>query len=284
MLPTPYVDFIEAIKKEIPKDNIITDPLRTTAYGTDASFYRLIPKVVLHVENEIEVRLVLKEANERKLPVTFRAAGTSLSGQSITDSILVRLGRGWSGYKIFDNASKIQLQPGIVGGHANVLLAEFDKKIGPDPASIDCAKIGGILGNNASGMCCGVEQNSYQTLDAMRIILADGTVVDTSDDKSKADFRRTHGNLLDQLAGLRNQVLNNQELEDRIRYKFKIKNTTGYSLNALVDFEDPFDIMIHLMIGSEGTLGFISDVVYQTVVEHKHKASALILFKDMHSA
>lgn len=282
MLPAAYVEFIQVIKQLVPKENIITDPLKVTAYGTDASFYRLIPKIVLHVENEKEVQLIIKEANKRNLPVTFRAAGTSLSGQAITDSILVRLGRGWSNYKIFDNAEKIQLQPGIVGGHANVLLAEFDKKIGPDPASIDCAKIGGILANNASGMCCGVEQNSYQTLDSMRIILADGTILDTSDDKSKAEFERNHSQMLENITALRQKVFTDKALEERIRYKFKIKNTTGYSLNALVDFEDPFDIMTHLMIGSEGTLGFISDVVYKTVVEHPCKASALIFFKDMY--
>ncbi len=284
MRPEVYTEFIDAIKAIIAKDRIVTDPLMVTAYGTDASFYRLIPKVVIHVKNEQQVQLIIKEAGKRNLPVTFRAAGTSLSGQSISDSILVRMDNNWSNYKIFDNAEKIQLQPGIVGGHANVLLKEFDKKIGPDPASIDCAKIGGILANNASGMCCGIEQNSYKTLDSMRVLLADGTIVDTSDDKSKAEFKRSHRPFLDAISKLRQKVLDDESLKERISYKFKIKNTTGYSLNALVDYEDPFDIMIHLMIGSEGTLGFISDVVYRTVVEHRHKASALIFFKDMYDA
>ena len=227
------------------------------------------------------MQLILREAGKLQLPVTFRAAGTSLSGQAITDSILIRLGPGWNRYRVFDNAGKIQLQPGIIGGQANRILAEFDRKIGPDPASIDSAKIGGILANNASGMCCGVEQNSYRTLDTMRIILADGTIVDTGDDKSKAACQKNHPQLLEGLAALRHRVLVDTELTERIRYKFKIKNTTGYSLNALVDFEDPFDIMQHLMIGSEGTLGFIADVVYRTVVEHRHKASALIFYPDI---
>ncbi len=230
------------------------------------------------------MRLILREASKLRLPVTFRAAGTSLSGQAITDSILVRLGQGWRKYRVFANAEKIQLEPGIIGSHANAILAEFDKKIGPDPASIDTAKIGGILANNASGMCCGVEQNSYKTLDSMRLVLADGTAVDTAEDKSRAEFERSHGPLLDQLKQLRARVLADTQLAERIRYKFKIKNTTGYSLNALVDFEDPYDIMIHLMIGSEGTLGFISDVVYRTVIEHRHKASALIFYPDVKTA
>ena len=284
MLPERYQTFYQKIVQTISKKNIITDPLRTITFGTDASFYRLIPKIVINVENEKEVQLILREANKLQLSVTFRAAGTSLSGQAITDSILVRLGKGWRKYRVFDNAEKIQLEPGVIGSQANAILAEFDKKIGPDPASIDSAKIGGILANNASGMCCGVEQNSYQTLESMRVVLADGTAVDTAEDKSRAEFERSHASILEKLSQLRTRVLADQQLSDRIRYKFKIKNTTGYSLNALVDFEDPYDILIHLMIGSEGTLGFISDVVYRTVVEHRHKASALILYPDVKTA
>ena len=83
---------------------------------------------------------------------------------------------------------------------------------------------------------------------------------------------------MDKIAGLRDKVKADPALTERIRHKFKIKNTTGYSLNALIDFQDPLDIMAHLMIGSEGTLAFISSVVLKTVVEHRHKASALVLF------
>jgi D-lactate dehydrogenase len=284
MLPEKYETFYRKIVRTISKDKVITDPLRTITFGTDASFYRLIPKIVINVENEKEVQLILREANRLRLSVTFRAAGTSLSGQAVTDSILVRLGQGWRKYRVFDNAEKIQLEPGIIGSQANAILAEFDKKIGPDPASIDSAKIGGILANNASGMCCGVDQNSYQTLASMRVVLGDGTAVDTAEDKSRAEFERSHGDLLEKLSQLRAKVLADTQLAERIRYKFKIKNTTGYSLNALIDFEDPYDILIHLMIGSEGTLGFISDVVYRTVVEHRYKASALLFYPDVKTA
>lgn len=284
MIPEKYNKFIKKIAGEVDDDQIITDPLRTITYGTDASFYRLVPKVVINVRHEHEVKTILRVANAMQLPVTFRAAGTSLSGQAVTDSILVRMGDGWRQSRIFDNAGKILLGPGLIGSQANVMLAQFGRKIGPDPASIDSAKIGGILANNASGMCCGVEQNSYQTIDSMRIVMADGTVVDTADDLSRASFARTHAHVLEGLAALRTRVLGNDELSDRIRYKFKIKNTTGYSLNSLVDYEDPFEIMTHLMIGSEGTLGFIAEAVYKTVVDHKFKASALLFYPDVATA
>jgi D-lactate dehydrogenase len=268
----------------IPESRLVSDPLRTLAYGTDASFYRLTPKLVVEVVDEDEVVRTLRLAGEWGTPVTFRAAGTSLSGQAVTDSILIRLGTGWRRQRVDAEGAEITLQPGVIGSHANARLAAFDRKIGPDPASIDAAKIGGIAANNASGMCCGTAQNSYKTLNSMRVVLADGSVVDTGDPESRKAFAATHKELLDDLDSLARDTRDNTPLADRIREKFRIKNTTGYSLNALVDFEDPFEVLQHLMIGSEGTLGFISEITLRTVEEHRHKASALILFADIHTA
>ncbi len=284
MLPAFYSAFLTALREFVPASRIYTDPLRTLAYGTDASVYRLTPKIVVDADSEDEVAGLLRLARRHKIPVTFRAAGTSLSGQAVTDSVLVRLGRGWQDWSINEDASRIRLQPGIIGARANQLLAAFDRKIGPDPASIDTCKIGGIMANNASGMCCGTSDNSYKTLISARLILADGTLLDTADAKSRAAFADTHGQVLEGLADLHARILADAPLAGRIRNKFKIKNTTGYSINALVDFDDPFDILQHLMVGSEGTLGFIAEVTYRTVPEYRHKASALLLFPTVHAA
>ncbi len=284
MLPTAYEDFYKELKAFIPATRLIRDPLRTLAYGTDASMYRLIPKLVVQVESEEEIRRILPLAHTYGTPVTFRAAGTSLSGQAITDSVLLQLGDGWRGWRINEDASAISLQPAVIGGHANRYLAPYKKKIGPDPASINACQIGGIAANNASGMCCGTAQNSYNTLQSMRLILADGTLVDTGDPASRQAFANSHGELLARLAELGRRTRADTVLAERIRTKFKIKNTCGYSLNALVDFEDPFEIMQHLLIGSEGTLGFVAEITYHTVVEHTHKATALLFFPDVKTA
>lgn len=273
-----YQAFHDQLKSFIPDTRLISDPLRTLAYGTDASFYRLIPQIVVRVESADEVSRIVTLAADSGIPVTFRAAGTSLSGQAITDSVLIQLGDGWNNYEISDDASSIKLQPGVIGGHANKYLAPFNKKIGPDPASINAAKIGGIAANNASGMCCGTAQNSYRTLKSMKLVLADGTQLDTGCEQSLAAFRTSHKGLLDALDALARQTRQNDVLRDRINHKYRLKNTTGYSLNALVDYEDPIEILQHLMIGSEGTLGFMSEITYQTVDEFPDKASALIFF------
>lgn len=279
-----HTAFYNELLSHIPKERIYKDPLQVLAYGTDASFYRLIPKMVVDAESEDEVLQILKLADTHRVPVTFRAAGTSLSGQGISDSVLVRIGDAWRNYRITENATRFIVQPGLIGSHANRALLPFGRKIGPDPASIDSAKIGGIVANNASGMCCGVAENSYKTLDSMRLALYDGTLLDTACEASKKEFEKKHPEIINGLSTLRNRVMADDDLSQLITKKFKIKNTTGYSLNALVDFEDPYEILQHLMVGSEGTLGFISEVTYRTVVEPKYKATTLAMFPSLKDA
>jgi len=284
MLTGSYLILHQRLSEKIDPKRMFHDPLFTLAFGTDASFYRMIPKIVVKAKDEQEISFILEETNKLELPVTFRAAGTSLSGQAISDSVLVIAGEHWKKYKILSNGEKIRLQPGLIGSKVNNLLAPYKRKIGPDPASINSAMIGGIAANNASGMCCGTADNSYQTVAGMKIIFYDGTVLDTCDSQSKTAFQKKHPQIISELTQLGQSVKENIPLADRIRHKFKIKNTTGYSLNALVDFGDPFDIIEHLMIGSEGTLGFIAEITYRTVEELPFKASAMIVFHDIEKA
>ncbi|MCE5984004.1 FAD-binding and (Fe-S)-binding domain-containing protein [Pseudomonas sp. LF19] len=273
--------FLDSVARLIPGERRFDDPLSTLAFGTDASFYRLIPKLVVRVESEDEVVALLKLAQRERVPVTFRAAGTSLSGQAISDSVLIVLGDNWNGREIRHQGQQIRLQPGVIGAQANAWLAPFGRKIGPDPASINACKIGGIVANNASGMCCGTAQNTYHTLAGMRLVLADGTRLDSEDPASVAAFEQSHASLLDELTRLARETRANTELAAKIRHKYRLKNTTGLSLNALIDYDQPLDILSHLLVGSEGTLGFISAVTYDTVVDHPNKASALIVFPDV---
>lgn len=292
-----YAAFVAEISEFIPSARQFSDPVRTFAYGTDASFYRLNPKLVVKVHSEEEAVRLLPIAKKHGVPITFRAAGTSLSGQALTDSVLVKLshtGKNFRNYTVHGDGSSITVEPGLIGGEVNKILASHKQKnnlpvqykIGPDPSSIDSCMVGGIVSNNSSGMCCGVSQNTYHTLKDLRVVFVDGTVLDTSCPDSRAAFLSSHKDLVAKVVDLAERIQTDKQLSSLIRRKFAIKCTTGYSLNALVDFptDDPIEIIKRLIIGSEGTLGFVSQVTYNTVPEWPNKASAFVMFPHVKDA
>ena len=265
----------------IPSERIYTDELRTLGWGTDASFYRQIPKVVIRSDGEEEVSKIIKACRDNKMPFTFRAAGTSLSGQSCTDSVLIVAGKHWEGFTLSPEGDSIKLQPGIVGARVNEILKPYGRVFPPDPASIGSAMVGGIVINNASGMNCGVHANSDRMMVSARIILTDGTVLDTGDKASREQFARSHPEFLKKIEALRDKVRADKELADRISKKYAIKNVTGLNLRPLIAYDDPFDIIAHSMVGSEGTLAFLSEVTMKTLIDYKYKASAMVYFLTM---
>ncbi|HSO36546.1 MAG TPA: FAD-binding and (Fe-S)-binding domain-containing protein, partial [Labilithrix sp.] len=263
---------------------VLTRPIDVVAFASDASVYRLVPRAVVRPRSEDEVRALFALSHARKVPLTFRAAGTSLSGQAITDGILVDLASGWDRVDVLDDGLRVRVQPGAIGGHVNALLRPHGRRIGPDPASIDACMMGGIVANNASGMCCGVAESSYHTLDAIRVVLPSGLLVDTSDPDAGALLRASAPELDAGLRALRERILASPPLAERIRAKYRIKNTTGYAINALLDHESPVAMLAHLLVGSEGTLGFISEAVLRTVPEAPWKRTGLLLFEDAATA
>ena len=270
--------------KILKADQIKCDPIHRYSFARDASFYRLIPKAIVQPEKNKDIQALFKFANQNVIPLTFRAAGTSLSGQSTTNHILVDISHGWKSIQIKNNGKQITLQSSIIGGHANIALKKYDRKIGPDPASINSCFISGIVANNASGMCCGTLHNSYNTLHSMRIILPNGSIINSAHSNADEILKTNEPVLYSGLLDLKQRVQNNYKLSQTIRKKFSIKNTMGYSLNSFLDFESPVDILIHLMVGSEGTLGFISEVTLHTISNPKFKATGLLLFKNLTNA
>ena len=273
--------FLSDLRQFMPSERIYTDELRTLGWGTDASFYRQIPKVVIRSDGEEEISKIVRLCQKYKLPFTFRAAGTSLSGQSCTDSVLIVAGKHWEKYEIGENQETVRLQPGIVGAKVNEFLKPYGRVFPPDPASIGSAMVGGIVINNASGMNCGVHANSDRMMVSARIILTDGTVLDTGDEESRRNFRNTHPEFLKKIEALRDKVRANKELAERIAKKYSIKNVTGLNLRPLIAYDDPFDIIAHSMVGSEGTLAFLSEVTMKTLIDYKYKASAMVYFLTM---
>lgn len=279
-----YEHFLKAIEAFIPKERIYKDYLRRFAWGTDAGFYRLTPQAVIIADDEEEVSRILRTASAHAVPVTFRAAGTSLSGQSVSDSVLIVASHNWDRWSLSEKSDCITLQPGVVGAKVNEYLKPFKRKFGPDPASIKSCMVGGIVANNASGMSCGTCYNSDRMLQSARLVFIDGSVLDTSDQQSRNDFSRTHSNLISMILELRDDINADHDLVQRIRTKYSIKNVTGLNLLPFLNYSDPIDIILHLMVGSEGTLAFISEVTMATLPLLDLYADAMVYFNDMAEA
>jgi D-lactate dehydrogenase len=268
----------------LPAERVLTRPIDRAAYACDASFYTLTPAAVVRPIDTSEIRALHDWSRRNRIPLTFRAAGTSLSGQAVTRGVVVDVSRHWKRLAIEDGGRRVRVGPGVVGGFVNAHLARYGAKLGPDPASIESCMIGGIVANNSSGMCCGTELNAYRTLESLRFVLPSGTEIDTAAPDADAALAAAEPALVAGLTSLRDRVRSDAALVARIRSKYRIKNTMGYALNAFLDFGAPLAILWHLLVGSEGTLAFIAEAVFRTIPDLPRKSTSLLLFPDVPAA
>jgi D-lactate dehydrogenase len=235
------------------------------AYASDASPYRRFPRAVVEARDADDVAKVLRFGRERGIPVTFRAGGTSLNGQGQSDGILVDVRKHFGGVRVEEDGARARVKPGTILGHANRVLAPHRRKLGPDPASTDVCTVGGVVANNSGGMRCGVTKDSYSTVRELTFVLPSGTKIDTGAPGAAEQFAAAEPELVAGLEAIRDEIRADAELAERIRRKFAIKNTTGYRLCAFLDADEPLEIFRRLLVGSEGTLAFIAEVVFETV-------------------
>jgi D-lactate dehydrogenase len=253
-------------------------------YASDASPYRLFPQAVAMAHDATDVAKVLAYGRRSGIPVTFRAGGTSLNGQGQSDGILVDVRRHFGGVAVEDDGAMARVKPGTVLGHANRVLAPHGRKLGPDPASTDIACVGGVIANNSGGMRCGIAHDSYSTVRSMTLVLASGTTIDTAEPDAAERFAAAEPELAAGLAAIRDEIRADAELSDRIRRKFAIKNTTGYRLCAFLDAEQPLEIFRRLVVGSEGTLAFVAEAVFETVPLPARTTTAWVHFPGIDEA
>jgi D-lactate dehydrogenase len=254
------------------------------ANAHDASHFLLIPQAVVMAGNAAEVGSLLQASAAQGVPLTFRSGGTSLSGQAVTDGVLVDVRRNFREVEVLDGGARVRVQPGVTVRALNARLAPYGRKFGPDPASEAACTIGGVVANNSSGMNCGTVDNAYKTLESLTVVLPSGTVIDTGAPDADEKLRTLEPDLYGGLSQLAARVRGNSDSVRRIRQQFSMKNTMGYGLNSLLDHRSPVDRRAHLIVGSEGTLGFVAEAVFRTIPRLQHAATGLLVFPDLQTA
>jgi D-lactate dehydrogenase len=272
------------LTRALGADRVLARAIDLVKYASDASPYRVIPQAVVMPRDVADVVRLLAFARRSGIPLVFRAGGTSLNGQSQTGGILVDCRRHWNRLRVEDGGARVRIQPGVVLGHANRVLARRGRKLGPDPASTDIACVGGVIANNSGGMRCGVVADSYRTVRSMKLVLANGSVIDTAAADGEERFAAAAPELAHGLEQIRDELRSNSELSARVARKFEIKNTTGYRLCAFLDADTPLEIFRRLVVGSEGTLAFIAEAVFETVPLGAHTTIALVPFTSIDAA
>ncbi|MDR1807148.1 MAG: FAD-binding oxidoreductase [Propionibacteriaceae bacterium] len=281
MSPTPLA---EALAAAGVAGTVRTAEFDRRAAAHDASHFLLLPQAVARPRSAEDVARLLRAAAAAGTGLTFRSGGTSLSGQAGTDRLLVDVRARFQGVAVLDGGARVRVEPGVTVDRVNAHLAPYGRKLGPDPASARACTVGGVVANNSSGMACGTTENTYRTLDSLVVVLPSGTVLDTGAPDADERLRLAEPAVYAGLAQLRDRVTGNPASVATIRQQFSMKNTMGYGLNSFTDFTRPVDILAHLLIGSEGTLGFIASATFRTVPVRSHVQTALVVFDNLLAA
>jgi D-lactate dehydrogenase len=283
--PDPFSTLVESLRDSVADiSRVKTRSIDLHANANDASHFLLIPKAVVIAQNAEEVGKVLRAARKQRIGVTLRSGGTSLSGQAVTDGVLVDVRRNFTSIEILDDGARVRVQPGVTVRALNARLARFNRKFGPDPASEVACTIGGVIANNSSGMACGTNDNAYRTLESIVVVLPSGYILDTATPDANQRLREIEPELFVGLDRLIKRVRQNRASVEKITQQYSMKNTMGYGLNAFLDFDTPVDVFAHLIVGSEGTLGFVAEATFRTIPLKKFAATSLLIFPDLATA
>jgi D-lactate dehydrogenase len=274
---------IDDLNQAVP-NTVSTDLFDRLALANDASHYLLMPSLIAKPTNASQIAEIFKITNKYQLGITFRSGGTSLSGQSVTDSLLVDTRKHFKEIEVLDGGLKVRVQPGVTVNRVNASLRKYGRKLGPDPASEIACTIGGVVANNSSGMSCGTEFNTYKTLSSLIFVLPSGTFIDSSLVDADEQLRIKEPEIYAGLISLRKRIIEKPQLVEKIRNAYAIKNTMGYGLNSFVDFEKPIEILTHLIVGSEGTLAFIAEATFNTLPLLSKSATGLLVFENLAKA
>ena len=270
----------KAMLSFLAKEQILSSEIDCSKYSTDASLYDIKPELIVLPSSAMDIKLLFEFCRRENKYLTFRAAGTSLSGQALTDGILCDISQKFRNLIITHEGRKVTVEPGVRGGYINKLLAKYGRILGPDPASIENCMVGGMVANNSSGMSSGIHSNPFQTVESLKLVFPSGLMLDTASEQSREKFRKDAAEIIEEIIKLKDEVRANETAKQKILRKYEIKNTIGYAMNAFLEVDDPIDIIQKLIIGSEGTIAFVEEATFRTIRSYSHKHTGFLCFES----
>ncbi|MCB4208401.1 FAD-binding and (Fe-S)-binding domain-containing protein [Arthrobacter sp. UM1] len=275
-------DLTRGLAEALGPEQVRTRALDLVRFASDASPYRLHPQAVVSPRSADDVARLFAYCREHGRHLTFRSGGSSLNGQSQGDDILVDVRTHFRGMRL--EGENLRARPGEVLSGVRTMLALHGRKFGPDPASMSIATIGGAVSNNSGGMRCTVAQDSYHSMVDATIVLPSGYVLDTEAPDADERLAAAEPELVRGLTALRDEIRADSDLVERLRHKYTIRNTNSIRLDAFLDGDSPSEILKRLVVGAEGTLGFLAEAVLKTQPLATRQAVAWVMLPDIEQA
>jgi FAD/FMN-containing dehydrogenase/Fe-S oxidoreductase len=275
-------EFIVELGKAV--QDVRFDPMTRILYSTDASIYQMMPVGVAIPKGEDEVTAAVETAGKHGVPILPRGNGSSLAGQAVGHALVLDLSRHLDQVLEIDaEARSVRVQPGITLGLLNRILNQYGLMYGPDPASADRATMGGILGNNSTGAHSILYGMTVDHVLSAKVVLSDASTVlfDSFEDAAWASRGKRPG-LEGAIYNSTPNLLKRYEKEIATKYPKTFRHVAGYNLNQIAG--SPTPNMAKLIVGSEGTLGIITEATLNLVPTLKVKGLAMVHFSDFREA
>jgi FAD/FMN-containing dehydrogenase len=270
-----------SLERALGPDRVRTDEGTLHAYSTDASPCVVAPRAVVFAEKEADVRATLQVCRDLRVPLTPRASGTSLSGAAIGPGIVLDTTRM---NRIIDSdvgGRTVTVQPGLLLSALNAFLADHGLRFAPDPGSQDLCRVGGMVGHNASGYRSMKYGQTRDHVAALRVVLADGTVLDAHDVPVGSAEWEAIVRVTPALDRIRRDIADHRS-EIRSSHRAIRKHSCGYPLHAISEGLDRGVFpLASLFVGSEGTLGVVTQATLRVMPIPPRRVTLLLYLERL---
>ena len=267
-MPTPFQ--LQQLSESL-EGTLLFDDLHKTIYATDASAYRMRPIAVAYPKNNNDIIQLIHFANQNKISLTPRTAGTSLAGQTVGNGIIVDVSKHFAKIISFDaNKKTVTVQPGVIRDELNLFLKPHGLFFGPNTSTSNRCMMGGMVGNNSSGTTSIRYGVTRDKIIEIKAILSDGYWAVFNEISSNDFIEKTKGNSLESniYKTIYNELLNVENQKEIVKEfpKPEIhRRNTGYAVDLLLKSDlfsgnEPTINLGKLLCGSEGTLAFTTEI------------------------